>query len=273
MIQEQFELDAEFERLVDKYLRDARLIDAREKRAFIEGREPAETMIGRKQWHSYRVKAYAEEIARFEGIVGEDLEIAGLCGLLHDVGRFPQATIKRSFNDVATAFDHGDESAKMLENGLADKFITLDMPADAKEIIVVTARNHNKYQIEEGLSERVLKFVNITRDADKLDIVDKQGNQIFETNLVPCEDYLESLEKGESVHRSREENAADLVLRYLGYLCDLNYPRSYQIMSEKKIVDKKIGLLIEKVENEEIIERLNKIRSKLARRISEKMHA
>ena len=61
MIQEQFGLDPEFECFIDKYLRDARLVDAREKRAFIEDREPAETMIGRKHWHSYRVKAYVEE--------------------------------------------------------------------------------------------------------------------------------------------------------------------------------------------------------------------
>ena len=63
MIQERFELNPEFERFVDEYLRDARLIDEREKRAFIEDREPAETMIGRKHWHSYRVRAYAEDCA------------------------------------------------------------------------------------------------------------------------------------------------------------------------------------------------------------------
>ena len=273
MIQEQFELNAEFERFIDKYLRDARLVDAREKRAFIEDRESAEAMIGRKHWHSYRVKAYTEEIARSEGLSGEDFELASLCGLLHDVGRFPQANFKRSFNDTATAFDHGDEGAGMLESGLADKFITLDMPTDAKEILVVAARNHNKRKIEDGLSERALSFVKITRDADKLDILNTQGKRIIEKDLPLREVYLESLEKGKSVQDGDGFNAAECVLRCLGFLYDLNYPRTYQIVSERKIVDKKIGLLIEKTSDKETVERLKKIRSKLVRRISAKMRA
>lgn len=273
MIQEQFGLDPEFERFIDKYLRDARLVDAREKRAFIEDREPAETMIGRKHWHSYRVKAYVEEIARSEGISGEDFEVAGLCGLLHDVGRFPQANFKRSFNDVATAFDHGNEGAGMLESGLVDKFITLDMPTDTKEIVVAAARNHNKRKIESGLSERVLKFVKLTRDADKLDILVKQGMQITDTDLPMREDYLEALEKGKPVLMGADESAAERTLRYLGYIFDLEFSRSYQIVFERKIVDKKVGLLIEKTTDKELVERLKKIRSRLTRRISAKMRA
>lgn len=271
MIQEQFELNPEFERFVDEYLRDARLIDEREKRAFIEDREPAETMIGRKHWHSYRVRAYAEEIARSINMSGDDIEVARLCGLLHDVGRFSQATIKRSYDDAAVAFDHGDESANILGNGLADKFITLDMPVDTKEIVVVAAKNHNKLKIEDGLSERVLSFAKVTRDADKLDILDKQGMQIEECALPLRETYLEALEQEKSVRREANENAAEHTLRYLGYIFDLEFAKSYQILSEKNIVEKAVGLLIEKTQDQELIERLKKIRHILINRISARM--
>ena len=271
MIQEQFELNPEFERFVDKYLRDARIVDAQERRAYIEGREPAESMVGRKHWHSYRVMNYAKELAQSVGLSQEDVEIASLCGLLHDVGRFPQANSKRSFNDAATMFDHGDEGAMMLESGLADKFITLDMPSDTKDMLVVTAKYHNKLKIDDGLAGRALEFVKIVRDADKLDILDKQGIRDFEPGLPISEDCLEALEKGRPVQNSEGENAAERILRCLGFLFDLNYARSYQIVSKKKFIDKMTGLLIERTFDETTIERLKKIKSKLTRSVSAKM--
>jgi hypothetical protein len=97
--------------------------------------------------------------------------------------------------------------------------------------------------------------------------------QITDTDLPMREDYLEALEKGKPVLMGTDESAAERTLRYLGYIFDLEFSRSYQIVSERKIVDKKVGLLIEKTTDKELVERLKKIRSRLTRRISAKMRA
>ena len=49
--------------------------------------------IALKVAHTYRVAALCERIARAEGLSSEEADIAWLCGLLHDIGRFEPAIL------------------------------------------------------------------------------------------------------------------------------------------------------------------------------------
>ena len=122
--------------------------------------------IKRKQLHSLRVMRISKEIASGLNLNDDEKQIATLIGLLHDIARFEQYTQYKTFRDK-DSIDHGDLGAKILEKDIR-KYIETDK---YDEIIIKAVKNHNKYSIEEGLTEKELLFAKLIRDADKIDIL------------------------------------------------------------------------------------------------------
>ena len=85
---------------------------------------------------------------------------------MHDIGRFEQLRIYNSFIDAETV-DHAALGVKILFEGNKIRDFIIDDSYD--KIIREAIANHNRYAIEEGLSERSLLHAKIIRDADKLD--------------------------------------------------------------------------------------------------------
>ncbi len=116
--------------------------------------------------HTYEVVNKSEYIAKGLNLDEENIQLAKLIGLLHDIGRFEQVKQTNDFLDNK-GFDHADYGVKVLfEENLIRKFVE-DNKYD--NIIKKAIYNHNKYQIEEGLDEDELLHCKIIRDADKLD--------------------------------------------------------------------------------------------------------
>lgn len=131
-----------------------------------------------KHFHSLRVMKLSEEISKDLGLDEEKIKLATLIGLLHDIGRFGQYKQFNRFNDIYS-FDHGDYGVKILfEEGLIRKFIKIDK---YDKIIEKAIGNHNKFEIEKGLSKTENLFSKIIRDADKLDII-FEATEIFWNN-------------------------------------------------------------------------------------------
>lgn len=126
-------------------------------------------MILRKYHHTFRVADYAKELAKSENLNEHDTFIAYLCGLLHDIARFKQATEYKTFNDFKS-FDHGNMGYNILiENDYISNYIKDE---ESKQIILKAVKNHNKYEIEENSTDKQLFFAKLVRDADKIDILD-----------------------------------------------------------------------------------------------------
>ena len=101
--------------------------------------------IAMKIAHTYRTAEVAKQIAESLNLDKENIELAWLIGLLHDVGRFEQLRIYDTFND-RESIDHADFGAKLLyEDGLIKQFIS-DRKYD--DIIYKAIKNHNKFDIE-----------------------------------------------------------------------------------------------------------------------------
>lgn len=131
--------------------------------------------IQRKIYHSLRVINEAEKIAESLGLSEEEIKLAKLIGLLHDIGRFEQRKIFNTFEDKKS-FDHGNFGEAILRTNNYIRTFINDNKYD--EIIFKAIRNHNKFSIEEGLDDYELLFAKIIRDADKLDII-YEGKNIF----------------------------------------------------------------------------------------------
>lgn len=121
--------------------------------------------IQMKEKHTGYVTAHARELALHLKLDDHDARLAELIGLLHDVGRFRQWQLYKTFVD-ARSEDHADLGVKVIREL---PFYGLLADED-KEIVLFAIRNHNKKEIAATDSPRQLLFARIIRDADKLDI-------------------------------------------------------------------------------------------------------
>ena len=72
--------------------------------------------------HTYHVAENARKIAEKLSLSKEDIKLAELIGLLHDIGRFEELKITNELNSVK--FDHALYGSKMLfEQGMIRNFI------------------------------------------------------------------------------------------------------------------------------------------------------
>lgn len=202
--------------------------------------------IKRKKEHSLRVMQISEVIAKEVGLEGEDLELATLIGLLHDIGRFEQVRIYHTFYD-SKSFDHGDYGVKVLmTNNFIRKFIETDK---YDEIIFIAIRNHNKLSIEEGLDEKQSMFAKIVRDADKLDI-------LYQSTYLTWTDCIDEIENA-TITKDKEEikpfvakriinyridllevGAIKRILIKLGFIFDINFAISFKLLKEADYINK-----------------------------------
>ena len=69
--------------------------------------------IRNKYSHSIRVMNLSKKYATILGFSKEDIELATLIGLLHDIGRFEQISVYHTFND-SKIIDHALYGVKVL---------------------------------------------------------------------------------------------------------------------------------------------------------------
>ena len=198
--------------------------------------------LNRKKEHTYRVVEYAKEIAKSLSLSDDDINLAGICALFHDLGRFPQFTEYQTFYDNIS-FDHGDKSYEILKE--------LNYNND---IVLKAVKYHNKYKVDDSLNERELLFANITRDADKLDIMFKQMGESYKEEYVIPDETMNYFYNRKLMPNSKIESVTDGKVRILAFIFDINFKKSFEIIKESKIIDEYINLIYEATSNERIFE-------------------
>lgn len=126
-----------------------------------------------------RVADICEEIARKNGMNSDGIDLAWLCGLLHDIGRFEQLRIWKTFHD-SESIDHaklgvailrGEELAGIkLCSGerILDRYLN---DSELASIVETAVELHNVLHLPISLGNRARTFCEILRDADKIDII------------------------------------------------------------------------------------------------------
>lgn len=132
---------------------------------FYEDDEEVMFGIRLKEIHTGYVTQNARELAEHLGLNEHDVELCELIGLLHDVGRFEQWKVYRTFRDNLSE-DHADLGVKVFKNL---PFYEM-LKQEDRELLLFAIGNHNKKEIGLPPSDKHLLFAKIIRDADKLDI-------------------------------------------------------------------------------------------------------
>lgn len=195
--------------------------------------------------HSLRVMELSKEIAINEGLNTEDIEIATVIGLLHDIARFEQYTKYKSFSDFE-GFDHGNYGVEILNKDIR-KYIESDK---YDNIIKKAIKNHNKFEIEQGLSDRELLFAKIIRDADKIDILYEatimfwDGMEETINNLPISDSVLEIFLNKKLIKNQKgiQYKGFDDVLRIIAFIFDINFKSSFKILKKEDYINKIFNL-------------------------------
>ena len=74
---------------------------------YVQNYDMQDPDIEYKYKHSYRVMAFAKDLATKLELNEKDIELATIIGLYHDIGRFEEDKRFDSFG-VHNSFDHGD---------------------------------------------------------------------------------------------------------------------------------------------------------------------
>lgn len=236
----------------------------------------ADNKVNIKITHTMGVVEVSGYIARNLNLSQEDIELAELIGLLHDIGRFEQAVKYDNYDDYDT-IDHAELGVEILfKNGFIREFIDTDKYGN---IIEKAIRNHNKYEIEEGLDERELLFAKIIRDADKTDNFEVKQYQDFESLFKASEQEVQEEKitddiwnvflQEKTIISSQRVTNMDKWLSYLAWVYDYNFAHSLQYLKEHDCINKVIDRLDYK--NEVTKERMECAREKANRYINEKL--
>lgn len=211
---------------------------------YTERYDVKDEQIKLKRDHSIRVMQKAKQIAQTMELSEDEVELATLIGLLHDIARFEQYVRFKNYG-VISNFDHGDYAVEILEKDIR-KYIETD---EYDNTIKTAIKNHNKYKIEEGLKEKELFFSKLIRDADKLDIfyecVDMfwKGKEETINNSQLSQEMYEAFLKNQMViiEKDRDYDTIDDMLITLAYAFDINFKESYEILQKQDYINKTIN--------------------------------
>ena len=210
--------------------------------SYLDGYDRTDDKINLKIIHTYGVVECAEEIARRMGLGEEDVMLAKLIGLLHDIGRFEQLKRYNSFH--SGTMNHAKYGAELLfEEGMIRQFVKEDTWDD---IIRIAIDRHSDFAIEGVTDERTLLHAQIIRDADKLDNCRVKLEEKIETMLgISSEEtgtYLISDEVWQycldrkSILASVRRTPMDYWVSYVAYFYDIYFKETMQIILEENYI-------------------------------------
>ena len=241
---------------------------------YISQYDQEEPRIALKIAHIYRTAEEAKKIAENLKLNVEDILLAELIGLLHDIGRFEQLKQYNTFID-GISVNHAEYGIKVLfEDNLIRNFIE-DNKYD--ELIKIAILNHNKPHIENALDERERLHCKIIRDADKIDIYKVILTDRLESsypldrypkepmNLEVKEEYL----KSRRVTYSNVKTCVDLLVAQIAYVFDINYLYSLKKIYNENYIEKTIKKFDSK--DEQTIKDLNELKDIAEKYIQEKI--
>jgi len=188
--------------------------------------------IDLKEGHTMRVCKEILYIGEHLGLNDDELRLAEIIALLHDVGRFEQFARYKTFLD-RNSENHAELGIKILEkSGVLESFDNT-----IKDIILRAIKYHNRPSLPREETGTGLFYTKLIRDADKLDIwkvvtdyyyrKDSKKNVAIELDLPDTPGFSEivyhDLKNKKIVNIKHIKNLNDFKLLQIGWIFDINF--------------------------------------------------
>jgi putative nucleotidyltransferase with HDIG domain len=195
-----------------------------------------------KEKHTILVCKEILGIGRKIGLSNEDLRLAEVVALFHDIGRFEQFARYQTFVD-RNSVNHAMLGVKILkETGVLNR-----LDKSLRDLILRVILYHNRFALPQKGSEKCLLFAKLLRDADKLDIwrvltdyyrqENGRRNAAIELDLPDTpgisSDVYKDLMDRRVVNFAHLKNLNDFKLLQIGWIYDINFMQTLQDVQER----------------------------------------
>jgi len=217
---------------------------------YVDGFTSADRYVGQnytlKREHTLRVCDNILTIAGELSFTSDELPVAKTAALLHDIGRFEQFQQYRTFMD-AKSVNHAELGLEIIS-----RYRVLDgIAADEKTQISNAVAWHNLAVLPDSQDACSVVLAKMLRDADKLDIwkvvtdylntKNVAKNEAIEFSLPDTPGFTPviyaDLFKNGIVKTAHLQNLNDFKLLLVGWVFDLNYNISTQLLKERGYLD------------------------------------
>lgn len=241
--------------------------------AYVDPYDMGNPRIALKVAHTYRVAGICERIARAEGWPEPDADLAWLCGLLHDIGRFEQVRLWDTFRDgdsashaaIGVAVLRGEDPAAVpaavpariqgpapmhpAAPGPGSGHLRYFVPdGSSDDLVVSTVAQHSALRVDGSLPARTRAFCDVVRDADKIDILRVNCENSPRAVLgVSDGEFLASgisdaalrgFRACRCLSRDERLEPADHLVGMLCFMFELVYPESVRIVREQGCLER-----------------------------------
>jgi len=223
--------------------------------SFFIGIEKQDSALQIKVVHTKNVALEILDIANSLGLGAEDCYMAEILAILHDIGRFEQFVRYHTYSDTKSE-DHALLGIKAIDR----TDVLGKLGAGDNALIRAVVAHHNRAVIPESSDSRFLFFLKLLRDADKIDILQVTTEQYsgFNTNEaiqigLPDEAevsdaIVQNVIHGKIARVDDMKTLNDFKLLQIGWIFDLNFPRTFEIVNNRKYLVK-IGAVLPQTNN------------------------
>ena len=223
--------------------------------------------IAMKISHSYHVADLAGKLAKRLELPKEEVELAKIIGLLHDIGRFTQYEKTHTYDDYHTNIDHAKLAILYLfEEGHIKEYVAEE---NYYSIIKTAIINHNRLAIEDGLTKKENFFAKFIRDIDKIDIFRAIATTYdLSYKEEPEKEVKQDFYAHGLVNMYHNKTESDKVLSYIAYAFEINFKESFELLEDSDNLE----LLFSVVEvGKDYIEEFEKIKKEVRDFIKERV--
>jgi putative nucleotidyltransferase with HDIG domain len=199
-----------------------------------------------KEKHTMHVCKEILKIGKQLGLNNDELCLAEVIALFHDIGRFEQYARYQTFVDRKSE-DHAQLGLDVLQRyGVLDRFDDV-----IKNLILRVINYHNQASLPQAETETCLFFTKLLRDADKLDIwkvvtdyyhrKDGRRNGALELDLPDTpgisDEVYQDLINRRIVNVNNIRNLNDFKLLQLGWVFDINFKPTLHSVKSRRYLD------------------------------------
>ncbi len=213
---------------------------------------PKDFRIAIKIKHTYKVAENCERIAKSLNMSDDEVDIAWLIGMLHDIGRFEQIKRYHTFSDIRSV-DHAELGVEVLygEDGIIGRFIdNVDLydGRDLYDTVRIAIAEHNRFRVETEIKDEEHVFCDLIRDADKDDIFrisyETPKEELFETpedelfSMEVTDKVMEDVRNHSAILRPNIKVPIDRVIGHMALCFELVFPEARKIALEQGYLEK-----------------------------------
>ena len=198
--------------------------------------------------HMVRVAKLNKRLAEQIGLDDEQVKLAELIGLLHDIGRFEQVKRFNTFID-GKSVKHADLGVQILfEEGHIREYI---QDAQYDDVIKKAIYYHGRDAIGNEVQGLDRVHCMLIRDADKLDILDLLTQEPLPVICSAPEEKVLNGKIGQELYEdflhlhkviySKRKYETECIACWLAYPFDINFEGARQMIKEKQYMDTIVG--------------------------------